>query len=187
MGKGAKVGTTCCQGTERRAVGAGSAVRKDGPPAIGWRPGNTGARRWQVNGAVAADAAALVPAVAADFASHRQCYAAATRAAPSLAIAAAKASTILPTPAGAADASVAAHLRACTRASLRAPRAPACSPSQARTRTLPPPVLRPARRGARKRPCWREEAWGRLGDGGSIALIPGPEHIHAEAARERDA
>ena len=97
--------------------------RPKGRPSSHWlaSPGNTGARRWQVNGAVAADAAAPVPAVAADAASHRLCSAAATRPAASLVkIATAKASTILPTLAYAADATVASHLRACTLASLRA-------------------------------------------------------------------
>ena len=73
-----------------------------------------------MNGAVAAEAAAPVPAVAADAASHRLCSAAATRPAASLVIATAKASTILPTLAYAADATVASHLRACTLASVRA-------------------------------------------------------------------
>ena len=71
-----------------------------------------------------------------------------------------------------------ASLHACERRAC----APACSPSQARVRTLPAPVLRPARRGARKRPCWCREASDRLGGGGSIAFTPGPDHMRVEAA-----
>jgi hypothetical protein len=66
-----------------------------------------------------------------------------------------------------------ACLRAC---------APACAPLQARACALPPPVLRPARRGARRRPCWCEEAQDRLGGGGSVAPTPRPEHLQAEEA-----
>ena len=62
----------------------------------------------------------LAAHLAADAASHRLCSAAATRPAASLVIATAKASTILPTLAYAADATVASHLRACTLASVRA-------------------------------------------------------------------